>query len=92
VAEDAISHALVKASEMRPARTPITEGQQKAWKKLAREFGDDLATLNVASARDIAEAGVQALQAQADVLLSNPAVRKAYDHFMLMCELTKENK
>jgi hypothetical protein len=26
------------------------------------------------------------------VLLSNPAVRKAYDHFMLMCELTKENK
>jgi hypothetical protein len=92
VAEDAISHALVKASEMRPARTPITEGQRKAWKKLAREFGDDLATLNVASARDIAEAGVQALQTQADVLLSNPAVRKAYDHFMLMCELTKENK
>jgi hypothetical protein len=92
VAEDAISHALVKASEMRPTRTPITEGQRKAWKKLAREFGDDLATLNVASARDIAEAGVQALQTQADVLLSNPAVRKAYDHFMLMCELTKENK
>jgi hypothetical protein len=92
VAEDAISNALVKASEMRPARTPITEGQRKAWKKLAREFGDDLATLNVASARDIAEAGVQALQTQADVLLSNPAVRKAYDHFMLMCELTKENK
>jgi hypothetical protein len=92
VAEDAISNALVKASEMRPAQTPITEGQRRAWKKLAREFGDDLATLNVASARDIAQAGVQALQIQADVLLSNPAVRKAYEHFMLMCELTKENK
>ena len=92
VAEDAISNALVKASEMRPAQTPITEGQRRAWKKLAREFGDDLATLNVASARDIAQAGVQALQIQADVLLSNPAVRKAYEHFMLMCELTKEKK
>jgi hypothetical protein len=27
---------------------------------------------------------------EADILLSNPAVRKAYEHFMLVCELTKE--
>ena len=49
VAEDAICRALNKASEMRPARTPITPAQQRAWKKLAKEFGDDLCTLHGAS-------------------------------------------
>jgi len=90
VAEDAICRAISKASEMRPQRTPITEGQRKAWRKLAREFGDDLATLNMGCARDIAEAGIQAQMAEADKLLSNPAVRKAYEHFLMLCELTKE--
>lgn len=90
VAEDAISYALFKASELRPKQTPITEGQQQAWRKLAEEFGDDLATLHVKSSREIAEAGLKAMQVEADKLLTNPAVKKAYEHFMLVCELTKE--
>ena len=89
-AEDAMIKALQTASERRPQQTPITEGQRKAWKKLAKEFGDDLCTLQIASAHDIAEAGIRALQAEADMLYSNDAVRKAYEHFMLMCKLTKE--
>ena len=89
VAEDAICKALNKASEMRPARTPITPAQQRAWKKLAKEFGDELCTLNGASIHDIAEAGVKAMMAEADQLMTNPAVKKAYDHFLLVAELTK---
>ena len=89
VAEDAMCQAMHKASEMRPKQTPITEGQRKAWKKLAKEFGDELATLNCASSHDIAEAGLKALQDEADKLLTNPAVKKAYDHFLLVAELTK---
>lgn len=89
VAEDAMSKAMHEASEMKPKQTPITEGQRKAWKKLAKEFGDELCTLNCASARDIAEAGLKALQEEADKLLTNPAVKKAYDHFLLVAELTK---
>ena len=91
VAEDAICRAISKASEMRPQRTPITEGQRKAWRKLAKEFGDDLATLNMDCARDIAEAGIQAQMAEAEKLLVNPAVRKAYERFLLIAELTKEH-
>jgi hypothetical protein len=91
VAEDAICQAISKASEMRPARTPLTLGQQRAWKKLAKEFGDELATLNCASARDIAEAGLKALQEEANKLMTNPAVRKAYEHFLLVAQLTKEH-
>ncbi len=90
VAEDAICRAISKASELRPKNTPITEAQQKAWKKLAKEMGDELCTLYGLSVRDCAEAGVKAMQEEADKLLSNPAVKKAYEHFQLVCELTRE--
>ena len=91
VAEDAMCRAIQKASELRPQRTPITEGQRRAWRKLAQEFGDELATLNIASARDIAEAGIKAQMVEAERLLSNPAVRKAYERFLFVAELTKDH-
>jgi hypothetical protein len=90
VAEEAMCKAIQEASEMRPRQTPITEGQRAAWKKLAQEFGDELATLQISSARDIAEAGLKALQEEAEELMKHEAVRNAYEHFLLMCELTKE--
>jgi hypothetical protein len=92
VAEDAICKALNQASEMRPAKTPITPAQQRAWKKLAKEFGDELCTLHGTSVRDIAEAGVQAMQTEATYLMSHPAVVDAWEKFMLTCKLTKERK
>ena len=92
VAEDAMCKALNKASEMRPARTPITPAQQRAWKKLAKEFGDELCTLNGASIHDIAEAGVRALQQEADKLLTNATVKAAYDQFLFVCALTKKQE
>ena len=90
IAEDTIAQAISKASELRPQRTPLTEGQRRAWKKLAKEFGDDLCTLQGASVHDCVDAGVKAMQEEAIKLMTNPAVKKAYDHFMLVCELTKE--
>lgn len=92
VAEDAMTRAISQASELRPKQTPITEGQRKAWKKLAKEFGNELATLNINCSRDIAEAGIKALQDEANMLYLNPAVKKAYEQFILICQLTKESK
>jgi hypothetical protein len=89
-AEDAICRAMLAASELRPQRTPITLAQQRAWKKLAKEMGDELCTLNGLSVRDCAEAGVQAMQVEADKLMSHPAVRDAYEQFQLVCKLVKE--
>jgi hypothetical protein len=91
VAEDAICRAISKASELRPKSTPITEGQRKAWRKLAKEFGDDLCTLHGLSVHDCAEAGVKAMMAEADKLMTNPSVRKAYERFILIAQLTKEH-
>lgn len=92
IAEDAVCRAMNKASEMRPAKTPITPAQQRAWKKLAKEFGDELCTLHGASTHDIAEAGVIAMQAEADKLMQHQSVRLAYEQFMLVCKLTKEKQ
>jgi hypothetical protein len=92
VAEDAICRAISKASELRPKNTPITEAQQKAWKKFSKEMGDELCTLYGLSAYDCAEAAVNAMQAEADKLMQNEAVRKAYEQFLLVCELTKGNQ
>ena len=89
VAEDAICNAMIKASEMKPRQTPITPGQKKAWEKLAKEFGDELCALSYGSARDHAEAGVKAMVAEANKLMENPAVKKAYEHFMLVCKLSQ---
>lgn len=92
VAEDALSNAIHKASELRPQKNPITPGQKKAWEKLAKEFGDELATLQINSTRDIAEAGLKALEAEADKLMKHESVKRAYEQFLLVCELTKENE
>jgi len=91
VAEDAICDSLRKSSEMKPQRTPITPGQKKAWEKLAKEFGDELCPLTYGSTRDHAEAGVKAMQAEADKLMQHASVRQAYDQFLLVCKLTQSD-
>jgi hypothetical protein len=91
VAEDAMCRAISQASELRPSQTPITEGQRQAWRKLAQEFGDELATLQISSARDIVEAGVRAMMEEADKLLENPVVRKAYEKFLFIATITKDH-
>jgi hypothetical protein len=91
VAEDAISKAVVKASEMRPHNKPITEKQKKAWEALAKAFGDDRYYVEIPSAREIAEEGVKAMITEAEILMSNPVVRKSYERFLLICELTKKH-
>jgi hypothetical protein len=92
VAEDAICDALRKSSEMKPQRTPITPGQKKAWEKLAKEFGDELCPLTYGSTRDHAEAAVNAMIAEADKLMTHPAVRDAYEQFQLVCNLVKQKQ
>jgi hypothetical protein len=92
VAEDAICDAIRKESELRPQSTLITEGQRKAWEKLAKEFGEELFTLRRTSARDCAEAATKAMQKEFDKLIKHDSVRKSYEHFMLMCELAKDHR
>ena len=92
VAEDAMMQAMQKASELKPTQTPVTPAQQRAWKGLARAFGTELCTLNGASSYDIAQAGLKALEQEAAQLLTNEAVKAAYDQFLFVCALTKQQR
>ena len=92
VAEDAMMQAMQKASELKPTQTPVTPAQQRAWKKLAQEFGTELCTLNGASSYDIAQAGLKALEDEAAQLLTNESVKAAYDQFLFVCALTKQQR
>jgi hypothetical protein len=40
----------------------------------------------------IAEAGVKALQQEADKLMKHESVKNAYEQFLLVCQLTKEKE
>jgi hypothetical protein len=91
-AQQDICAALVRASEMRPSRVPITPEQQAAWQALTAAFGDELATLHGQNIAAIADAGVAAMQREAQALLEHPAVRQAYQQFLLVCELTRKKE
>lgn len=90
VAEDEISKAIMRASDLRPKSAPLTEGQRKAWENLVKEFGPDARCLEWPSAREAAEASVRAMEEEALKLMSNPTVKKAWERFQLVCQLTKE--
>jgi DNA-directed RNA polymerase subunit F len=90
VAEDKISEVLRKASDMRPKNAPLTQEQRDAWEHLVKVMGDDARMLAWPSAREACEVAVKAMQEEADKLLTVPAVKKAYEHFLFLAELTKD--
>jgi hypothetical protein len=91
-AEDAMSKALVEASEMRPHNKPITVKQKKAWQALANAFGDERYYIEIPSAREVTEAGLKAMEAEATKLMEHPMVQAAYDEFMATCKLVLDSK
>lgn len=90
VAEDAICKKIHEASEAKPKTHPITARQRAAWEEMKDAFGDEFFSLTLPASRDLAEAGVKAMQEEADKLMTNPSVKSAYEHFLLVCTLTKE--
>jgi hypothetical protein len=94
LAEDAISKAIVQATEIRRQRNPtvpLTPEQHAAWLHLVEVFGPDAKQLEWPSARECAEKAVQAMIEEADKLMQHESVRQAYEHFQLVCKLTKDN-
>lgn len=91
-AEDSIAKKVQEASDLRPKTTPLTQEQRDAWTALSKAFGEEIHTLSWPSSWDAARAGVEAMQEEADKLMSNTAVRRAYDQFMFLAKLTMEEE
>jgi hypothetical protein len=92
VAEDKISEVIRKATDLRAAskETKLTEEQLRCWKALNKAFGEESHALQWPSAREACEEAVKAMQEEAEKLLAVPSVRKAYEHFLFVAELTKD--
>lgn len=90
VAEDAISRALMRASDLRPKSAPLTDEQRAAWNRLVEVMGPEAKCLEWPSAREVCEEAVRAMQAEADLLMTHPSVRKAYEQFLFVAALAQE--
>lgn len=90
-AKDALVLSIMKASQLEMSNrnsTELTEKQRKAFDTAKRDLGDLINYLQWPSANDIAQQVIDDLQQQAEELLTNPAVKNAYDNFILMCKLS----
>jgi hypothetical protein len=92
VAEDAIADKIRQGSEAQPKQRPITEQQRLAWEKLKEVFDDEFFSLTLPAARDLADAGVKAMQDEAVKLMQHPSVKEAYEHFVFMAKLAYEDQ
>lgn len=68
----------------------MTYEQKQAWSKLIEVFGPDAQQLEWPSANEAAEAGIKVLVNEAEKLMTHPAVKQAYDHFLMVVALTKQ--
>lgn len=93
-AQDKISDAIMKASEIRlqekDRKRLLTPGQKAAWENLVKEFGDSARQLEWPCVRDAAEAGTKAMEEEVEKMMTVPAVRHAYEQFLMVWKLTKE--
>jgi hypothetical protein len=91
-AEDAVCESIIESQKVKPQRQPITEKQRELWQELAESFNQDDYPLIRPAAVDAGRAAVKAMMEEADKLMTHPSVKKAFDHFILICELTKEHE
>lgn len=87
VAEDAICSAIIRAGEIQPQKKLLTEEQRAAWMNLIEVWGDSANSLTRPAIRDIAEAGVKAMELEAEKLMQHPSVKEAWDHFQTIAKL-----
>jgi hypothetical protein len=92
-AQDAMADSIREATELRPLNHEMSEQEQAKWKQFIRTMPDEFRFMMThGSAMDAVFAGIKAMEQEADKMLTNPAIRKAYDNFMLICKLVKENE
>jgi len=89
-AREPITSALANATKWKLSRNPVTPEQEVAWEALNKAFGETSQQLTWQSASDVAEDAINAMIKESEMLLLHPTVRHAYEEFMLVCKLSKE--
>ena len=77
-----------KSNKLTPE--PYSPRQIELWEELKESIGVDHLRILSTSWNDQAEQLVEKLVEVSGILLSNPAVKKAYDHFLMIATLSKD--
>lgn len=89
--EQALSGFIVRETSLRiRGDAKLTDEQRKAWEHLVDVFGENARQLEWPSARGAAEEVMKSLAEETECMLKLPAVKHAYDQFMMVYKLTKE--
>ena len=96
-AETTLSNYIVKATDLRRQTRKedsreLTLEQKQAWEHLVEVFGEEAKMLEWPSARGAAEEVINKLTEETEKMLKVPAVRKAYEQFMFVYKLTKDEQ
>jgi hypothetical protein len=92
IAEDAITQSIQHSTELRPMNREMDEDLQQRWKEFIATVPEHFRFMFThGSARDAAEAGVEAMQKEADRLMQHESVRRAYEQFQLVCKLVSQD-
>jgi hypothetical protein len=92
-AQDKMAGALVNGQQKYKAMPqPITPRQKELWDELAASFITQDFMYQLPSAHDAAQAGIDALAEEVEKMMTVPAVKLAYDHFMMVWKLTKDKE
>lgn len=87
---DIISEAArYKIKDNENGKIQLTQEQQDAWEALNKAFDGNLSVLRVPSIREIADSVLDVISQKAKELLNNESVKEAYEHFLLVCKLTR---
>lgn len=89
--EKIISSLFDSANKYTPSREPLTPEQIELWEKLNASFGENI-TLQRSSFAEIADKATEVMQEEANKLMENPAVKKAWEHFQSVCRLTSQKQ
>ncbi len=90
VAEEHMREAIYQAASMHRMEhegTILTPEQDKAWRKFEKVMGERGKYIQFNSTHDIAESGIRALENEAAKLMAHPAVKDAYEQFLLVCKM-----
>jgi hypothetical protein len=91
-AYEGMLEGLRNAAEARPGNKTITQEEADAWENLKKIMGNDRFYIQYPSLHDIADGGIKALEVEAEKMMTHSAVRDAYEQFLMVWKLCKENE
>lgn len=91
IVRDRVADAIYQASSLRPRCKDLTKEQLATWQQFIDVMGEEGRLLDSASANDVTSEVIAVLKEQVDKLLNTPSVRRAYERFKFVAELTKEH-